>query len=445
MPLKINNTLFSKNKNRTFVQIRKNFSIGLLGSVFFFVFALGRTAVLTKGLPVEDYGRILVVINFYGFLMLFFGLRVNDFLYRFYPQFNSQNAKTELKGIFHLSFLISLLVGISISLSTYILATWISTKFYNDLSYAPLLEIYAISAFFLSFEGFYSSILRLNNRFILIVLPQVIGIATSFVLIAYKLIFDNPLTLKFSVTAITAGTLITTVPPLLFSLLLAFSKFGKVKTSGLKSLKRYRKSIISTLFQTNLTGLLKLSSDTGGIFLLGILSSPSQVALYGLAKQLAKGFQIIQNNIQNAFTPEIVSLFSSKKYSELYRLIKSFSRTSFIAGGIIIVLIFMLSKPIFLTIASTDYLEALPTFYILIFTLYLTFISLPYFPLALSMDKLGRRNLVVSIRILYLSIFVCMGLNAIALSIVQLISILTVRIFNDLPLLQKLRSLSSKD
>lgn len=423
-----------------------NFSIGFMGAVLLIILNLGRTVLLTKNLCLADYGRVLVVINFFAFLSIFLGLRVNDFLYRFFHQFKESREQNALKGVLLISLFISLMVGFFIAIGTYILSPWIAKTFYHDQTYVPLFRIYSIAAFFLAFEGFCTAILRLHNRFVFIVLPQVAGAALSMVLLGLHLLFyTQVLSLKYVITAIMAGMLIATLPTLIIALVYV----KRILVNGgrfefLLALKEHRRKIVSTLFQTNLVGYLKLGTSTGGMFLLGVFSTASQVALFGIAHHMANVFRVLQNNIQNAVTPEIVALWSQKKVKQLYKLINVYTKTSLIGGAIIALISILIAKPVILFFTTAQYLDALPIFYILIGTIYLTFVSVVFFPLALCMDQMGRRNLIVSISFVYLLIGVFIGLNSYSLAIVLFLGALTTRLLNDIPLLIKLRNLSLK-
>jgi len=425
-------------------RISKNLSIGVAGSGILLILSLGNTALLTKNLSMEDYGRILVVLNFYGLMAMFFGLRVNDFIYRFFPQFKVHQEYAELKGILFIAFSISLVVGLIIGFGTYFSAPWIAKIFYNDTTYVPLFRIYAVAAFFIAFDGFFISILRIHDKFAMIVVPQVIGSAISLLLIAGYLSFNESLTIEYAVWMRSAGVLVTKLPALFFSVLYIWPLIKKTEGFGLNALKMHKKQIVYNLLQTNLTGYLKLGSDTGGMFLMGLMASPAQVALYGIASQLAKVLQIMQNNIQNALTPEIVSLWAKKKIHQLYKLVNTYAKWALIGGAPISFVSILLAKPVILIFTTTEYLEALPVFYIFIITIYMTFVSLPFFPIALVMDKLSRRNLVVSLRIVYLLIAVYIGLSAITLALVQLAGSLSVRIFNDMLLMKDLKRVNKK-
>ena len=110
-----------------------------------------------------------------------------------------------------------------------------------------------------------------------------------------------------------------------------------------------------------------------------------------------------------------------------------------IGAGLLIITIIPISKPLLLVITSEEYILALPVVYILSANATIGLVSSIYYPLAVSMDKLWKRNLIVSFRFIYLALGVAFGLNAIILAIVSLLGSITVRIFNDLYLFRLLK------
>jgi O-antigen/teichoic acid export membrane protein len=65
-------------------RFRRNLSIGLLGSALLVAVRLAQTALLTKVLKIDDFGRVLIVLNLFVFLEAFVGLRVSDLVFRLF-------------------------------------------------------------------------------------------------------------------------------------------------------------------------------------------------------------------------------------------------------------------------------------------------------------------------------------------------------------------------
>jgi O-antigen/teichoic acid export membrane protein len=202
-----------------------------------------------------------------------------------------------------------------------------------------------------------------------------------------------------------------------------------------------RDRVFATLFQTNLVGYLTFGADAGGAFLLGVFASPTQVAYYGIATQLTRPFRILQNNITSVIVPEIVSLWGKEQVRRVYTLVKSYSSWAFVVGAVGALMLALLAKPLLLIIAPPGYLPALPVIYISLLTVYLNISSLPFYSLALCLDRLKSRNLILAVQLVYLAVAVAVGLSAVTLAWTQASGSLTVRLLNDLPLFQHIKRL----
>jgi O-antigen/teichoic acid export membrane protein len=424
-------------------RITKNFSIGFVGSTIILAAGLARTAVLTKSLDLADFGRILVVLNLFAVLATFLSVRVNDLLFRFFPTFAEEDETDALRDLLILALALSGGLGLVLGGGVFLGASWIADRFYQDPAFTPLFQIYSVAAVFAAFEGFFTALLRLKDRFARIVIPQVLGAVISLGLLLFYLLGRSSYQLEIVVGIIGIGTVVSVLPPLFLALRMVRPELSRTTDSRLfSSLTKHRHILFATIMQTNITGYLKLGADMGGMFLLGVLAGPTQVALYGVAQQLVRVFQVLQNNVQTAMTPEIVSLWARRKVKQLYQMVLRFTKISLVVGAIAVIIAVFLARPVILIFATPDYLEALPIFYVAAVTVYFSFVSLVYYPIALSMDELKRRNLVVSIRFIYLGIAVAIGLTAFNLAIALLVGVVTTRLFNDIPLLRQLRGLA---
>jgi hypothetical protein len=63
-------------------RFRSNLSIGLVGAGLTLAIKLGQVALLTNALRIDDYGRVLIVLNLFLFAESFIGLRLSDVVFR---------------------------------------------------------------------------------------------------------------------------------------------------------------------------------------------------------------------------------------------------------------------------------------------------------------------------------------------------------------------------
>ena len=66
-------------------RFRRSLSISLFGSGLTLALKLVQTALLTRMLSMDDFGRVLIVINLFVLLEAFVGLRLSDVMSRFMP------------------------------------------------------------------------------------------------------------------------------------------------------------------------------------------------------------------------------------------------------------------------------------------------------------------------------------------------------------------------
>jgi O-antigen/teichoic acid export membrane protein len=296
------------------------------------------------------------------------------------------------------------------------------------------------------FDGFNTAILRLYDRFVCLLVPQVVGSGLTFlVIIVYLLLLkaSNCCEIGWIIAAFAAGAFIQSIVPFIISIKLIGEKHGwKSKGNPLFALRPYKRLLASNLFHTNLVGYLKIASDNGGVFLLGVLSTPIQVAYFGIAQQMMAPLKLIKVNIQNAITPEIMRLWSRKEVTQLYALINGVVRSTAMWGGVAVVFMVIIIKPLLLIITTSAYISAIPTVCLMILAGFLNFISTSFYPLTVAMDKMPRRNMIVGLRIFYLGAALFIGLNSFLLAAVHLLGVISVRLFSDLPLFLRLRSMS---
>jgi O-antigen/teichoic acid export membrane protein len=423
----------------------KNFSISAGGSASTAFIGIGKTAVLTKSLSIAAYGKVLIVVDLFRFLMMFLDVRVYDVMYRFYPEFVNKGDKSAVRGLLFCSLAICLSIGALVCLTMFFAASWIAANVYDAPELVLPFKVFACAIFFTAFKGFYTPILRIKDRFASIIVPQVVGQGMVLIMLLIYLVGYGGRDIAVVIGAFAVGEVVQAIIPLVISLR-EVSEFFKAKEKGiLEALRPHRSGILSTLFQTNIAGYLKLGAEEGGSFLLGILSTPTQVALYGIARQLAKPLMMLQGNVQTAIMPEIFSLRAESKNWQLFRLCKRFVTTKAILGAVALGLAYWLAEPVILLVSNPEYLEATTVFYVMIGTVYLTFVTLTFYPLTVAMDRMKRRNLCVSVRFVYIGVAILAGFDAFKLAVAQFAGSLTTRLGSDFFVFRELRDDAVKD
>lgn len=420
-------------------RFRRNATISLAGSGLLLASKLGQTVLLTRVLRIDDYGRLLIVLNLFVFLESFFGTRVNDVVFRFFPSLVERNDKAALKGLLLSCLMVCLVSGVVIYGGVALLSPWLAERFYLNLGLAPLFNIYGCTVLVSAFSGVYEPMLRLHDRFTSIIAPQVLGsLITLAMLGAYfatNLISDSsgPHDLKMVIVAFTVGALVQTLPPLTQALRLMKPFFAGVKTKeALQALGAYRREIVACFINSNLSGYFKFAISPGDVFLLGLFSSPSQLALYGLGKQLTAPLGLLQTNVQTAITPEIITLAAQRKFEQLKRLLEKYLRWTFGLGSLLLVGVMLLGHLLIVGFLQPDYAAALPVFYLLSIAAWLMLVFLVFRPLAVSLDLLQWHTLVLLISASLVVVFILSGwLNAMTMALIQLAEVLLFRsLFN---------------
>lgn len=412
-------------------RLRRNVSIGLFGSGFSVAIKLAQTILLTTFLPIQDYGGVLIVLNLFAFLDSVFGLRVSDVMFRFFQVFREQGNTGALKSLLKFCLGVCLASALFIYIGVLFVAPWLAAHFYSNPALASLFKIYGLTVIISAFSGVYEPILRLYDRFSAIVVPQVLGsLATLIVLFVYfvtakRVGYD----LRVVVAVLALGSLLQSVPPLLKALSLVRPFLAAAVNNHSPVSAKFRSELIQCLFNSNLSGYLKFVISPGDVFLLGVFASPTQVALYGLAKQLTSPLALLQTTIQTAVAPEITNLIAKLRLRKLLRLVSRYVMSATIFGALLLVCALVLGRFLILHFFAAQYVDALPVFYCLLVAAWLLLVFVVFRPIALSLDLIKWHNLALLLSAMIAVWLIVTGrLNALTMAYVQLGEALLLRL-----------------
>ena len=384
-------------------------------------------------LRIEDYGRVVIVLNLFVFLEAFFGFRVGDAMFRFYQPLKEQADEGSLKRLLLACLALCLASGLLIGGVVWILSPWLADRFYPGLALGPLFNIYACTILVSAFSGFYEPILRMHDRFTSIVVPQVLGSLCTLTILILYFTTSSGYDVKLIITAFAVGVLVQSIPPLIHALRIAKPHLLKRSTNAESQFRaRLRRDLSRCLLNSNLSGYLRIGINPGDVFLLGLFSSPAQVALYGLAKQLTAPLSLLTTNTHTAISPEITSLVAKRKFKHLQRFLLQYIGSALIVSLSLMLAALLLGRML-LGLFQPQYAAALPSFYLLMTVVAVTLVFVAFRPLAVSLDLLKWHNLGLLVSSSAVIIFVFVGeLTAFRMACIQLADTLIVRLLVNL-------------
>jgi O-antigen/teichoic acid export membrane protein len=427
-------------------RLGRNVSIGIFGSGVNVGVRLGQTLLLTRFLKIDDYGRILIVLNIFVFFDSFFGLRVSDVMFRFFQPLKEQGDEQGLKRLLIWCLGISLASGLLIYLGVLALSPWLAARLYSTPGLSPLLNIYGLTILISAFSGVYEPILRMYDRFAAVVVPQVLGQLITLAILSTYFATANTdnYDLRLIVAAFALGMIVQSVVPFVKALSLV-RPFANVTGGADLTTRLPRQELVRCLINSNLSGYLKFAINPGDMFLLGLFSSPTQVALFGLAKQMTSPLALLQTTMQTAITPEITNMIAKLKLGQLQRLIFRYVASALVLGGLIFLAVLIFGRFLILHFFAAQYLAALPAFYCLAVAAWLLLIFVVFRPLAVSLDLLRWHNLALLMSaVIVICLIVAGRLEALTMAYVQLAEASILRLFFSLLVWQRLHERSKR-
>ena len=423
-------------------RVKINAGIGMVGGVVIILAAMGKAVILGRYLDLESFGYYVICLNAVSIIKLIFSIGFEPTLLRFIPEFEAEKANHKVASLLILLiYIASAILLLTVGL-VFFGSDWAAETVYANSNLAISFKIMGFATCAHLFSGISVGLLRLANKFHLAQIPPIVGGVMVPLLLVY-LEINGGLKLESAIIATAIGEALTI---LLFLVLMVFYtrsfwSFGG-RILSLQPLRGHFGDLRSTLGQTSLFGILNGGSEVGGVFLLGIFGSKTQVALAGMAVSLSRPLTVLQSSLGSAVNPEVSRLYAKGEMAHLLTFLKRYMRTIglLVCAGILVVP--TLGPWCINSFLRPAYLDAIPVFMVLVISYGLTLIFQPFLAVAIMRGEVGRRNLLVSFRFLYLAIAVWLGIDAMAIALVLLIGNLSVRFFNDLPLYHRLKKLA---
>lgn len=428
------------NSHTTQSSLYKNISFSSFAYFLIAIFGIFRTVILTKSLGLELYGSFLIIINFVSIYFLFFSIKINDVAYKLFAtdEFTDQHGK---EAVVLFVFLLSAFQAFILLIVAFLIYEDFFRYFYSSDGVIGSVKLYLFAIIFMSFEGFVTAVLRNDNKYISLLIPQVISFLISVLLLLF-LMYSNKLNITSAVAVYlgTIGFYVTVPMAIIVKKYLRNIAYKEFLISFIRKFKLFflasKKTIVDTIF----SNYFKTIFNPGDVFLLGIISNPSQVGLYGLAKTLVSPLNSVGSVLQTVFTPYIVNLVKNKNFREIRNLLIR-NILAFLCFGFFIIIIFeSFGNLIIKTFFTLEFLDSIHIALILIFAslIHMSFGNTLY-PFAVSQEDVGMQNkgFILSIVIIATGFFL-FSIDAYIIAYSQLVLAFILAIVFYLPMLKKL-------
>lgn len=415
----------------------KNFGILGIAAACTMLFGLGQTVLLTKSLSIDDFGIYVFVIGFYTFIAAILKPKEREVLLRFYDQ--NKKSGDQAGQWCLLTLVIGVLAGTGLIFTAgavFVVEVFGDSWFDREGSKQAIL-VYAIALPFSFFTDFFMTLLRLEDRFAAVAIPDVISRGITVLGMAAYVLYAKSVNLNWIVGIAAGGTILMNVLMFVSSLTILRSNLqftDRVNASLIReAYGRTRRSLWGVMMHSNISSLLRASADNGIVLLLGILGTSVQVAYFGFATQVCKPLKTVSRMLASLLGPEISRLYASGDHTQMCKLVRTYARTTGWIGLILVPICIAAAWYAVPLVAKPEYRAALPAIALLLITYVIAAGSYPLYITAVLTDQLPRRNKALLVRMVILLGVACIHLDATTAAGVSCLGILAVLLSSDLP------------
>jgi len=314
--------------------------------------------VLAKGLGVETYGLLALLISIIEFTKLSFTINTNEATVKFLSEYIYEEKGKALL-IIKTSYLLDFILGTIISAILFFTAGLIGEKIFHDTRIEYFLKIYALLPLCDSVQSTSNAVFQVFKKFnhfgsmmVFSKLMKLLGV-----------IFFISTGLQNVLFALIGATAIVSILYLVLAIKLIYNKF-----SGIRIVKSFGfiRAFLCFNLHVYLSTTFKALNSRLDILLLGYFRPLADVGYYKIALTIVGILTVIYEPLVVNIYPRIAELWNQKRKMEIKNLL--IKRSVFIGTFAVIVATFIVlfSRPFIRTFYGTEYDPACLAIYILI-------------------------------------------------------------------------------
>lgn len=342
-------------------QLVKNSSWVFLSNFYSTGLAFLRSIIIARGLGAMLFGSYTLVVAFVGLIQEFLNLNLGTALIKFGAGYHAENRNDKLFALVKASMRIS---GWMALLAITVIA--LLTLFTNaDVHRLPGMDAYVIAYAVASSITYFNSIsrgmLRLYYRFRISSFIEIVMDTVETVVVG-TVVFFYPKNIAVFFPAIIVVRFVN-------AFICNFIAFMELKNEwkhhvGVSTaiLSDDRSVIQRFVLGNSLGNTLKTVISQGDVLLLGLLTSPQQVAYYAIAKKLAYSILTLTDPLTSSIYPQLAKLLADRKFNEVKRMLGKLSRLAILPAVTIFIVLYFIHEWMFVVLYGKEYAGAAASF-----------------------------------------------------------------------------------
>lgn len=150
-----------------------------------------------------------------------------------------------------------------------------------------------------------------------------------------------------------------------FAALAALAYFVMRLTRNKANVTEEGHSLFKGAFPLWIVTLASLGNDSLGIVMLGLLGTPADLGLFGVAVRLAMPLSFLGASIQAVYEPKFAGLYKTANYADLRKEFRTSLKHSFLLAGGMLISMAILAEPL-LRLFGPEFVDAKPAFLIML-------------------------------------------------------------------------------
>lgn len=297
----------------------------LSGRIIEVLFAVGTTFILTRELGINVYGRFIYLQTICFFLSVMIKLGLDQACIRFFPEFRVNGNYEGIRSLFTFVIMLPLVMALFLSGVVYIIHNVLGGLLTDKIELGMLLVFPATIMLVDLFQGIYIGLDEIKSYVLIkrIIMPIARVLILCFFVLSSSLSFFN-------------AVIVHALVNIIISLILyshASQKIGISRRFSFKPMKV--KPILAYSLQMLLSSFFIIIINKLDVFMLGLLSSNSNVGVYSVASQIAlvSSFLVVATN--TAISSIVSEKVSKGEYSELINTYKNITTFQVVVGLVI--------------------------------------------------------------------------------------------------------------